>query len=66
MFSLKAEETIMIGNDTLDDLGAPLAGIRTVLISDYLTNRGDIDVETVETISYEDFLASVYQLVDKK
>ena len=62
MFSLKAEETIMIGNDTLDDLGAPLAGIRTVLISDYLTNRGEIDVDTIETISYEDFLKSVYEI----
>lgn len=65
-FSLNADEAIMIGNDTLDDLGAPAAGIRTVLISDYLTNRGDIDVETVETITYENFLSSVYQLVDNK
>ncbi len=61
-FSLKADECIMIGNDTLDDLGAPLAGIRTVLISDYLINRGEIDVDTVETISYEDFLKSVYNI----
>ncbi|MBQ8474091.1 MAG: HAD family hydrolase [Clostridia bacterium] len=56
------EETIMIGNDTLDDLGAVSAGIRTVLIDDYLINRGDIDLNSTERISYADFLKSVNSL----
>lgn len=63
-FSLSPKDCIMIGNDTLDDLGAPLCGIRTVLISDYLLNRAEIDVNEIETISYSDFLSSVYKLVD--
>ena len=61
-FNLHPEECIMIGNDTLDDLGAPEAGIRTVLISDYLLNRANIDTSAIETISYDDFLNSVYSL----
>lgn len=58
----KPEEAIMIGNDTLDDLGAVTAGIKTVLISDYLINRGEIDTSSVETLSYAELLESVYSL----
>lgn len=58
-FSLKSDDVIMIGNDTLDDLGALEAGIRTVLIDDFLINRGEIDVEDCVRISYADFLSSV-------
>ncbi len=64
-FALSPSEVIMIGNDTLDDLGAFNAGIRTVLIDDYLINRGEIDIETAERISYNDFLASVYETAEE-
>ncbi len=58
-YNLSPDEVIMIGNDTLDDLGALECGIRVVLIDDFLINRGEIDVDTVERISYENFLSSV-------
>ena len=63
-FDLSPDEVIMIGNDTLDDLGALDAGIKTVLIDDYLINRGEIDIETTERISYADFLSSVYKMAE--
>ncbi len=63
-FELSPDEVIMIGNDTLDDLGALDAGIKTVLIDDYLINRGEIDVETTERITYDDFLSSVYKMAE--
>ncbi len=56
-YDLSPDEVIMIGNDTLDDLGALRAGIRVVLIDDFLINRGEIDIATTERISYEDFLS---------
>ncbi len=61
-FELSPDEVIMIGNDTLDDLGALNAGIRVVLIDDHLINRGEIDIELIERISYNDFLLSVAEL----
>lgn len=61
-FDLLPSEVIMIGNDTLDDLGALHAGIRTVLIDDYLINRGEIELWEAERITYADFLYSVTNL----
>jgi len=63
-FNLTPDEVIMIGNDTLDDLGALDAGIRVVLIDDFLINRGEIDVEATERISYADFLDSVAKIAE--
>ncbi len=65
-FDLVPDEVIMIGNDTLDDLGALRAGIRCVLIDDYLINRGDVDLWETERITYADFLYSVRDLALSK
>ena len=63
-FNLTPNEVIMIGNDTLDDLGALEAGIQVVLINDFLINRGEIDIESTERISYADFLSSVKKMAE--
>ena len=63
-FKLSPEDVIMIGNDTLDDLGALDAGIKVVLIDDFLINRGEINVEDCVRISYADFLSSVNKMAE--
>ncbi len=63
-FNLMPDEVIMIGNDTLDDLGALDCGIKVVLIDDFLINRGEIDINETERISYADFLDSVNKMAE--
>lgn len=63
-FNLAPEDVVMIGNDTLDDLGALEAGIHTVLIDDFLINRGEINVNDCVRISYANFLYSVKKMAE--
>ena len=63
-FDLAPEDVVMIGNDTLDDLGALEAGIYSVLIDDFLINRSEINVDDCVRISYENFLESVNKMAE--
>ncbi|ABO49292.1 Haloacid dehalogenase domain protein hydrolase [Desulforamulus reducens MI-1] len=58
----KAEETLMVGNDTHEDLVARKLGIKTYLVKDNLIDHGEKDYETDFEGRLEDFLNFARQL----
>lgn len=52
----KPEETLMVGNDTREDLVAGKLGIKTYLVTDYLINHGNSDYKTDFEGRLEDFV----------
>lgn len=54
--SLNPEETIMFGNDVLEDGSSKLAGIETILIVDCLVNSHNLPVDDFQKGSLEDVL----------
>jgi FMN phosphatase YigB (HAD superfamily) len=55
----KPNECMMIGNDALEDMIASNLGIKTYLVTDYLINTKNIDIEKYQ---YGDF-ASLYEFI---
>lgn len=53
------EETIMIGNDSLEDMVAMGLGIRTFLVTDCLNNKNNIDINQFENGSLEDLYKKI-------
>lgn len=54
--NLKAEECIMVGNDTSEDLAAQQVGIRVFLITDCLINRDNKDISHIPHGSFPDLM----------
>jgi FMN phosphatase YigB (HAD superfamily) len=54
--SFLPEETIMIGNDALEDMVAAGLGMRTYLVTDCLNNKNNIDIEQFEHGTLEELL----------
>ncbi|GAB6158947.1 HAD family hydrolase [Desulfotomaculum varum] len=52
----KPSETLMVGNDTKEDLAAAKLGIKTYLVTDYLITHGDADYRADFTGRLEDFM----------
>lgn len=50
-----AERILMVGNNTEDDLAALQVGMDAYLITDYLINQNNFDIETVKHGSIDDF-----------
>ena len=57
--NLDPEETIMIGNDALEDMVAQGLGIKTFLVTDCLSNKNNIDITQFEHGSLEDLLIKI-------
>ncbi|MEE1003000.1 MAG: HAD-IA family hydrolase [Acutalibacteraceae bacterium] len=53
--NLKAEDCLMVGNNTVEDMAAQKAGIKTFLVTDVLENEKNIDISTFENGSLEEF-----------
>ncbi len=53
------EETIMIGNDALEDMVASGLGMKTFLVTDCLNNKNNIDIEQFEHGTLEELLEKV-------
>lgn len=56
---LYPEETIMIGNDALEDMVASQLGLKTFLVTDCLNNKNNIDISTYENGSLEDLFQRI-------
>lgn len=50
------ELCLMVGNDTVDDMGALDAGMQVILITDYLHVRGKRSLDQAGTMDYASFL----------
>lgn len=59
---LKPEEILMVGNNTREDLAAMQLGLDGYLVTDWLLNPDDFDIETVKHGSMADFLQFVQDL----
>ena len=51
---LKAEETLMVGNDVSDDMAAKEAGLQVFLIKDCIINDKELDISQYPQGNYED------------
>ena len=57
------EECLMVGNDVTDDMiPATEAGMQTFLLTDYLINKIDADINAYHHGSYDDLLAFIRSL----
>jgi len=62
---LNNKEVLMVGNDVNDDMyAAKKAGIKTVLITDYLLNNHKIDIDEFEKYSLEQFYKKIVKNID--
>lgn len=59
---LKPEEILMVGNNTREDLAAMQLGLDGYLVTDWLLNPDDFDIESVKHGSMADFLKFVEAL----
>lgn len=59
---LKPEEVLMVGNNTREDLACMELGMDAYLITDYLIDPVNFDLETVRHGSFEDFVQWVENL----
>ena len=59
---LKPEEILMVGNNTREDLAAMKLGLDGYLVTDWLLNPDDFDINTVKHGSMADFLQFVEAL----
>ena len=62
MLGLRGSDVLMVGNNTLEDLSAMELGLDAYLVTDWILNPNDFDVETVRHGSMEDFAAWVAEL----
>ena len=53
---VEPHETLMVGNDTLDDMIAEELGIDVFLITDYLVNRQNKDISAYKKGSFKDLI----------
>lgn len=58
--SVAADDCLMVGNDTLDDMSASKAGINTFLLTDHLVNRNGYDV----SLYNHGDISSLYKFID--
>ncbi len=57
--NLDPEETIMIGNDALEDMVAQGLGLKTYLVTDCLSNKNNIDINQFEHGTLNDLLTKI-------
>jgi len=62
---MKAEETIMIGNDAVEDVAAAKLGIKVFLISDCLYNPKNVDYSSVPSGDFRQALEYIKQEIKK-
>ena len=60
--NIKAEETVMIGNDVLEDGIASKLGIKVILISDCLLNPNNLPTENFEVYTLEELYQEIKNL----
>ena len=53
--NLKAEDCLMVGNNTVEDMAAQDVGIKTFLVTDALENEKNIDISVFDNGSLEEF-----------
>ena len=53
--NLKAEDCLMVGNNTVEDMAAQNVGIKTFLVTDALENEKNIDISVFDNGSLEEF-----------
>lgn len=63
MLSLKAEETLMIGNDAEEDVAALQAGIKVFLVTDCLLNTKNLDISDIPKGNFDDALDYIKSLM---
>ena len=51
---LSAEECIMVGNDTSDDMPAAALGMKLFFVTDTLINKGNIDISNIPHGTFDD------------
>lgn len=53
--NLKAEDCLMVGNNTVEDMAAQKVGIKIFLVTDALENEKNIDISAFDNGSLEEF-----------
>ena len=53
--NLKAEDCLMVGNNTVEDMAAQKVGIKTFLVTDALENEKNIDISAFDNGRLKDF-----------
>ncbi len=61
-FGIKAEETMMFGNDTEEDVAITKLGVPLYLITDDLINKNSFDINSVDHGTFKDFVEFVKEL----
>lgn len=60
--NLQAEEVLMVGNNTLEDLACMKLGVDAYIVTDHLINPNDFDLSAVKHSSFEEFASWVKKL----
>ena len=61
---VEASDVLMVGNNTTDDLAILELGCDAYLVTDFLINKNDYDLDTVKHGSFKDFCAFARELPD--
>jgi FMN phosphatase YigB (HAD superfamily) len=62
-FSLKNNETLMIGNDWIEDTAAEKVGIKTIIITDYAMKEKPSDA-LAQGMTFDDLLSTIDAYVE--
>lgn len=63
--SMKAEETLMIGNDVEEDMVATQIGMKVFLVTDCILNPNDKDIDVYPHGDFDDALAYIEKLMNE-
>lgn len=62
---MKAEETVMIGNDAVEDVAASKLGMKVFLVTDCLLNPTNVDISNIPHGNFDDALEFIKQCATK-
>ena len=63
--NLKAEETLMIGNDAVEDVAAMKTGMKVFIVTDCLLNPTNEDISSIPQGNFSDALAYIRKLLEE-
>ena len=63
---LTPDECVMIGNDVGDDMVAETVGIRCFLLTNYLINRKNVDINKFRHGDYDELVRFIKEIIDEQ
>ena len=63
---LRPDECVMIGNDVGDDMVAETVGIRCFLLTNYLINRKNVDINRYRHGDYDELVKFIKEIIDEQ